>query len=161
MLNTLLYNVQFPDDAIKPYSANLIAENILTQVDTGSYHNHILEIILDHSKDKRAVENKHQWIVTKRGRRSMRQTTVGWKFRVKWKYGKVTWASLKDIKESNPIEVAEYVTARRIQAEPSFSWWMPFTLRKRDRIVAAVNSRVRKATHKYGIKIPTSVEHSE
>ena len=53
------------------------------------------------------------------------------------------------------------MTARSIQYEPAFAWWVPFTLRKQDRIFAAVNSRVRKSTHKYGIEIPVSVEHVE
>ena len=39
-----------------------------------------------------------------------------------------------------------------IEDEPVFSWWVPFVLRKRDRIISAVNSHVRKATHKFGIK---------
>ena len=38
---------------------------------------------------------------------------------------------------------------------------MPYTLRKRDRIIAAVNSRVRKATQKYGIEVPTSIAHAK
>ena len=83
MLNTILYDVQFPYCAIKPYSENLISEHILTQMDADGCHNQILEGILDHSKDKRAVEKKDKWIVTKRGRQSMRQTTVGWKLRMK------------------------------------------------------------------------------
>ena len=119
------HDVQFPDGAIKPYSANIIAENILTQVHADGYHNQLLQVILDHSKDKRAVEKKDQWIFTKRGRQSMRQTTVGWKFPMKWKEGTVTWTYLKDIKESNPVEVAEYVTDRSIQDEPDFAWWTP------------------------------------
>ena len=40
-----------------------------------------------------------------------------------------TWKYLKDVKESNPIEVAEYVTAQRIQDDPAFAWWVPFTLK--------------------------------
>ena len=81
----------------------------------------------------------------------MPQTTVGWKFNVKQRYGTTTWVSLKDLKESNAIEVEEYVTPRNIQDEPAFSWWVPYTLRKRDRIIAGVNSRVRKSSHKYRI----------
>ena len=53
------------------------------------------------------------------------------------------------------------MTDRSIQDEPASDWWVPFTLQKRDSIIAAVNSCVRKATHKYGIEIPTSVEHTE
>ena len=151
MLNTILYDVQFPDGGIKPYSENHIAENILTKVDADGYHNQILEGISDHSKNKRAVEKKYQWIVTKRVRGSMRKTTVVWKFHVKWKYGKVTWTSIKDLKESNPIEVDKYVTARSIPDEPDFFWWVQFTLIKQDIIIAAVNSRGRKATHTYSI----------
>ena len=33
LLNTMLYDVQFPDGSNKPYSANFIAENILMQAD--------------------------------------------------------------------------------------------------------------------------------
>ena len=57
--------------------------------------------------------------------------------------------------------MAEYVTARDIQDEPSFAWWVPYTLRKRDSIIASVNSRVRKSSRKYGIEIPTSIKHGE
>ena len=57
--------------------------------------------------------------------------------------------------------MAEYVITRSIQDEPVFVCWVPFTLRNRDRIITAVNYIVRKATHNYGIDIPTSVEHAE
>ena len=52
----------------------------------------------------------------------MRQTTGGWKFHVKWKYGTFIWTFLKYLKKSNPIEMAEYVTACSIQYEPDFAW---------------------------------------
>ena len=32
-------------------------------------------------------------------------------------------------------------------------------MRKRDRIISSVNSRVKKVTHKYGVEIPCSFEH--
>ena len=79
---------------------------------------------------------------------------------MKWKDGTVTWKYLKDLKELNPINVAEYVTARGIQGDPAFAWLLPFTFRKRDIIIAALKSRVRKSSHKYDIEIPTLVEHS-
>ena len=94
--------------------------------------------------------------VTKR----MRQTTQGWKFLVKWTNGTRQWIDLKILKESNPVQGAEYVTARDIAEEPAFAWWVPYVLRKRDVIVSAVNSRVRRISHKYGIELPTSVKHA-
>ena len=57
--------------------------------------------------------------------------------------------------------MAEYVTARDIQDKSAFAWWVPYTLWKRDRILASVDSRVRKSSHKYGIEIPTSIKHAE
>ena len=62
--------------------------------------------------------------------------------------------------ESHPVEVAEFAKARCIDREPAFAWWVPYTLRKRDVILSAVKKRIRKTTHKYGIEIPTSVEHA-
>ena len=51
------------------------------------------------------------------------------------------------------------MTARGIQDEKLFAWWVPLTLRKRDRVIMALNSCVRKYFHKYGIDIPTSVDN--
>ena len=92
------------------------------QADSYGLHRQLLEGILDHSKDKRAIEKKDKYFVTKPGRRSMRQTTVGWKFNIKWRDGNTTWVSFKDLKGSNPIKVAEYVIYRDIQYEPAFAW---------------------------------------
>ena len=161
VLNTMLYDVQLPDGSIKPYSANLIAENRLMQADGDGLHQQLLEGILDHSKDKRAIEKKYKYFISKRGRRSMCKTTVDWKFNIKWRNRTTKWVSIKDLKESNPIPVAEYVTARDIQAGPAFAWWVPYTLRKRDRIIASVNSCVHKTSLKYGIEILTSINHAE
>jgi hypothetical protein len=34
--------------------------------------------------------------------------TKGWYLKVRWKEGSTTWEMLRDLKESNPVEVAEY-----------------------------------------------------
>jgi hypothetical protein len=64
------------------------------------------------------------------------------------------------LKESNPVQVAEYVTARNITDKPTFAWWVPYDLRKQDVIVSAVTTRVRKTSHKYGIELSTFVKHA-
>ena len=63
------------------------------------------------------------------------------------------------MKKSHPVEVAEYARTRGIDKEPAFEWWVPHTLKKRQVILAAHKKKIRKMTHKYGIEIPTSVEH--
>jgi len=116
--------------------------------------------IIGHKKNDHALEGDDAFVVTRRGQRKLRQTTRGWDFQVQWRDGTTQWIPLKDLKESNPVDVAEYAVARGIADEPAFRWWVPYTLKKRDRIIAAVNSRVKVRTHKYGIEVPTSVEHA-
>ena len=98
--------------------------------------------------------------MTRRGHKRLRKSTVGWKLLVKWKDETESWVHLKDMKESHPVEVAEFARARGIADEPAFCWWVPYTLRKRDVILSAVKSRIRKTTHKYGIEMPISIEHA-
>ena len=51
ILNTILYDVEFPDGVVKPYTSNIITDNILNQVDEYGYHNQLINTILEHSKD--------------------------------------------------------------------------------------------------------------
>ena len=67
---------------------------------------------------------------------------------------------MKDLKESNPVECAEYAKARNIDTEPAFRWYVPFTLKKMDLIIAAVRSRLKAKSHKYGIKVPRDEAHA-
>jgi hypothetical protein len=71
------------------------------------------------------------------------------------------WIPLKDLKESNPVDVAEFAVARGISDEPAFDWWVPYTLRKKDNIIAAVKSRMKVNTHKYGIEVPRNLAHAK
>ena len=107
------------------------------------------------------LEHVGRWLITKRKRRKSQQTTVGWKLLVAWKVGSETWVPLKDLKESNPVEVAEFSRARGIDDETVFVWWAPCTPKKRDAIIAKVKARVRKTTHKCVHESPRSVEHAQ
>ena len=90
--------------------------------------------------------------------RHLRKTTKGWKLCIEWKDGTTTWERLADLKESNPVEVAEYAIAQGIQDEPAFLWWVPYTIQRRNRIIAAVNKRYHKRTHKFGIEVPKTYD---
>ena len=158
LLNTLVCDVKFPDGDVNKYVANLIAENVPSQVDPNGYYTNTMEAILDHKCDGTAVRMPDKFFKTKQGKLTQWHTTVGWSFLIKWKNGPKEWVHLKVLKESYPVDVAEYVTARGIEQEPAFAWWTPYTLRKHDVIVSAFSSRVRKASHKYGIEIPTSIK---
>ena len=45
--------------------------------------------------------------------------------------------------------------------EPAFTWWVLFVLKKRNRILAKVKSKYWLRTHKFGIRIPKSVEEAK
>ena len=50
--------------------------------------------------------------------------------------------------------------ANRIDGEPAFKWWCKDVLRRRNRYVAKVKSRYWKTSHKFGIRLPHSVEEA-
>ena len=51
-----------------------------------------------------------------------KKTTRGWKSEVECKDGSLIWILLKDIKPSNPVELAEYVVANNVEYEHAFKW---------------------------------------
>jgi hypothetical protein len=84
----------------------------------------------------------------------VRKTTKGWHLCVEWKDGTTRWERLSDIKESNPVEVAEYSAAKSLLDTPDFVWWAPHFLKKRTRLIADVTKRYHTRTHKFGIEVP-------
>ena len=154
MLNSLMYMCEFPDGSVKEYSANVIASNIFEEADSDGHASTFLHKIVDHRSSGEAVKICDKYIKSKNGTQRLRQTTAGWDFLVEWTGGTRQWMSLKILKESNPVQVAEYAVARNIDDEPAFAWWVHYVLRKRDIIVSAVKSRVVRTTHKYGIELP-------
>ena len=112
ILNTIIYNVELPDGAVKQYSANMIAENMYAQVDSEGNKYDLLEEIIDFKKDGHALRKGDEYVVTKRGQRRLRRTTIGRKLLVRWKGGSEQWIQLKDMKESNPVDVTEFAVSR-------------------------------------------------
>ena len=64
------------------------------------------------------------------------------------------------MKESYPVEVAEYATALGIQDEPAFAWWTQDVLWKQQQIIAVVNKWYQKKTHKFGIHVPKTIKEA-
>jgi hypothetical protein len=65
-----------------------------------------------------------------------------------------SWVALKDIKNSFPIEAAEYAVANKVSGEPAFAWWCDKMLKTHNRIISKAKTRYWLKTHKYGIKDP-------
>ena len=138
LLDTREYECELEDGTMMRYNANVIAENIFAQCDDAGRRQAILDEIIDHKRDARALRADNGYVTTKRGRRVPKNTTKGWKILCQWKDGSSDWVDLKYVKDSNPIELAEYAVANRIQEEPAFKWWVSETLRIRNRIIGKV-----------------------
>ena len=160
ILSTAIYDVAFPDGTVKQYAANTIAENMYSQVDQEGHTYLMMDSITGHRSNDDAVKIEDQFVTLKNGRRKLRQTTKGWDLCVQWRTGEEQWIPLKLMKESNPVEVADYAAANNLLKEPAFKWWAPYTLRKRDHIVSKVVGRVKKKSHKYGIQIPRTIKEA-
>jgi hypothetical protein len=119
----------------------------------------LLDEIIDwHRDDSVAIGKDDMYVFSKNGNRHYRKTTKGWKLCVKWRDGSTSWVRLADLKESFPIELAEFAVAQGIHDEAAFAWWVPYVLARRKRLVSAVTKRYHKRTHKYGLEVPKNYD---
>ena len=97
--------------------------------------------------------------MSRNGNRVPKATTRGWSLLVSWKDGSSDWVPLQALKDAYPVQIAEYAVANKIANEPAFNWRVHTVLRKRNLIVAKVK-RYWQTTHKFGIRIPKTVEEA-
>ena len=160
LMDTRAYDCELGDGTVYRYTANVIAENIFAQCDDEGRRQAVLHEITDHRRDETAIHITNGYTTTRRGRKVPKTTTKGWQLLCQWRDGTSDWVALKHLKDSNPIQLAEYAVANRIQEEPAFKWWVSNTLRTRNRIIAKVKSRYWKINHKYGVRLPHSVQEA-
>jgi hypothetical protein len=82
---------------------------------------------------------------------------------VSWKDGTTTYVPLREMKNSFPVETAEYAVANKIDTKPAFVWWVPYVMRKRSQLICKIKKGKTKywhRTHKYGIELPKSVDEA-
>jgi hypothetical protein len=121
--------IQFPNGKVETYSANIIAENIYSQLDAEGNYYLLLGEIMDHHQNVSAIHTGDKFLVCN-GRKVPYQTTISWEFLVKWHDRSTSWEPLKNLKDSNPVELAEYVI--KSSEEVAFCWWVPYTLKRQD-----------------------------
>jgi hypothetical protein len=158
-LDTSLYDVEFDDGRVGTYSANVIAENIFEQVDTEGNVHVLFDDIINHRKGTDAIAIDDGYVIYNQ-RRTPKRTTRGWSLLVQWKDGSTDWVPLKDLKESNPLQVADYAVANQLVSEPAFAWWVPFTLKKRERFIKTAASRYVRTDQKFGLELPKTVKRA-
>ena len=97
MLNTLMYNMEFPDGATKPYADNMIADIIHNSVDFDGHRSRPFGEILNYCKTSNAVAIIDATAVRRNGHRYQRKTIAGWNLLIGMKYGSDHWYPLNDM----------------------------------------------------------------
>ena len=69
--------------------------------------------------------------------------------------------TVKDMKNSYPVHMAEYGIQRHIAGNPEFAWWIWHVLAKCNRIIGKLKSKYWVKMHKFSVKIPKSVQESK
>lgn len=54
-------------------------------------------------------------------------------------------------------QIEEYAVTADIGNLPTFSWWIPYTMKKRSRILSKLKSKYWLRTHKYSCEIPKTI----
>ena len=85
---------------------------MFAQCDIDGQQHLIMKALIDYKKDSQAVAIGDQYVYVK-GKKSKRK--------IEWRDGTSTWERLAALKESNPVEVAEFATAQGIDHEPVFA----------------------------------------
>ena len=90
----------------------------------------------------------------------MLRTTFGWKLLGKLADDSKSWISLKDMKEANPVDLANFFNTCDTTNNTNFVWWVPYNLCKQDFILSKIKASIHKKAHKYSIEILTKIYHT-
>ena len=161
LLDTRMYEVEYLHAKHASLSANHITENLFAQVDDEGNRQVLMKEIIDYRTNGQEVKHQDAFITTKTGTKRRRETTKGWEILIEWKDGSMNWVALKDVKKSYPVQLIEFAISNRIAELPAFAWWVPFVMKKRNCILAKVKSKYWLRSHKFGIRIPKSVEEAK
>ena len=113
ILDTRIYEVEFADGGIGEYGTNMIAESLYSSCNEEGNHYSLLQGIVSHRTTADALKISEGFCEIN-GVRRRKITTTGWELQIQWVDGTCSWLPLKDIKESNPLQVAEYEVSRNL-----------------------------------------------
>jgi hypothetical protein len=108
ILDTRSYVVHFDDGDQTELTTNMITESLYSQCDPDGHEYILLDESFDHRRTDSAIKLADQKVMHANGRTYLRRSTIGWQLCSQWKDGSSSWLNLADLKESHPIEVAEY-----------------------------------------------------
>ena len=91
--------MEYSTGEIETLAANVIAENILSQVDKEGHRQMMLNEIIDHRAFKGTTIPKNEGTYkSNSGQERKKRTTRGWEICVEWKDGSSDWIAHKNLK---------------------------------------------------------------
>ena len=160
IMDTREYELEYNDGTHDRYFANVIEENLNSQIKSEGHKFLVMEKILYHHKDGTAIEGAEGFTIRLNGNRNPKKTTRGWEMNMRMKKGFSKLVALKDLKEINQVELSEYAVTTKIDHEPAFLWYVLFVLRKRNPVISKLEKKYWRTTHKFGLEVPHSVKRA-
>ena len=108
ILYTRMYEVKYADGYKQALAANIIAENMFASVDKEGHRHLLIDSIVDVRKTRDAVSREDAFVKSHNGVQRRKETTKGWEVLICWKDGSTTSNKLKDVKDSYPVQLAEF-----------------------------------------------------
>ena len=90
ILDLQAYQVQFPYGEIAEYTANMIAENMISQCDPNSNQFLLMGAMTDHQKHHTTITDADRYVMVK-GSQYPCKTTKGWQMCVTWRDRTTSW----------------------------------------------------------------------
>ena len=160
LVDTRAYEIEFIDGTTEIITSNIIVDNLHERVDEEGHRKLLLDEIINYRRNNDTFHKSDTFIKTSTGNRRRKITTKGWEICVLWEDVSTNWIALKDIKQSYPIELDDFSQLHGTHEEAAFAWWIQYVDRKRKAMISKLKSTCWQRTHKYGIKIPKSVNEA-
>ena len=132
LMDAQAHEVELIDGATEMLTANIIAENLLVQVDEDGDCQLSLDEIVDHQSNSNAMSKHDGFIVSSNSVKRKKMTATGWESCITWKDGSTDWNALKDIKASHPLACAKN---DEIAEELAFAWWVTHALKRKNLVI--------------------------
>ncbi|KAL7476000.1 hypothetical protein ACHAW6_001889 [Cyclotella cf. meneghiniana] len=132
-----------PKTVVSVLVANAIAEALYAQCDPDGNQYVMLDAIMDYQKNPNVAVSRNNQVKVVGGKKVVSRSTRSWELCHEWKDGSTSWKKLSNLKESHPIQVAEFALAAGIADEPAFNC-----------------AQYHKRTQKFGIEFPKTVDEA-
>ena len=138
MYDKSVYEVEYSGGAMEKLIAKILAENVISQVESEVRHYQVLTEVTVHKRYYSSITKVNGVIKSSNLNLQWKRTTRVWKLLVEFNYGSFYWVPLNYLKQYNPVKLSGYDVTNEISDEPAFSCWVNDTFLHRGRIISKI-----------------------